>query len=268
MWLWKHFCIGLFVSFLLVCYNIFAVNIVERSIIMHITINNHLEFIEVPHDVKDQIKEKLTFDNPAYKNAKRYGRSRYISIPPYLTYYSEYSERKADGTRIKVMCVPIGFDISNLDVPITYKDCRTSVQVSYPEFKLGLREDQKKAEKAYLCRHGGHSLPEKSIIQLPTGKGKSILALHLAYALKQKVLILVHKDDLVVGWQKDIKLCFGEDIDIGLIKAKSRKVGKQITIATVQTLNRMSEEEFLSLTDASIKIFMYICPVNRKRRKP
>ena len=74
----------------------------------------------------------------------------------------------------------------------------------------------------------------------------TILALHIASVLKQKTLILVHKDDLVVGWKKDIELCFGKNIKCGLIKAKKREVGEQITIATVQTLGRMSEEELKS----------------------
>lgn len=77
----------------------------------------------------------------------------------------------------------------------------------------------------------------------------TVVGLHIAYTLKQKTLVLVHKDDLVVGWKKDIKLCFGDKVDIGLIKAKSRKVGSQITITTVQTLSRMSEEELSNYTN-------------------
>lgn len=197
----------------------------------------------------ETVKESLTFDNPAYQKAKKYGRSRYISIPPYLTYYSEHLVRE-NGEKKKVLSVPIGVNLLKiLDVPyIQSKDFRSDVVVKYPKFLLELRNDQARAEKEYMEEIKYSVLP-KGIIQLPTGKGKSILALHIAQKLKQKTLILVHKDDLVVGWTKDIKLCFGEDIEIGLIKAKSRKVGKQITIATVQTLSRMSEEELSQYTN-------------------
>ena len=198
---------------------------------------------------REKIKEALTFNNPAYANAKRYGRSKYISIPPYLTYYDEIIV-KYEEERKKVLSVPIGVDLYKiLDVlNFDFEDRRVVRQVNYPKFNLELRNDQMRAEKHYLDDVEKVSNP-RSIIQLPTGKGKSILALHIAHELKQKTLILVHKDDLVVGWTKDIKLCFGDDIDIGLIKAKSRKVGEQITIATVQTLSRMSEDELKNLVN-------------------
>ena len=211
---------------------------------MRVAKSNRQLVYDLTTEQRDKIKEALTFDNPAYKQAKRYGRSKYISIPPYLTYYKEFSERSADGERKKVLSVPIGVDVHKiLNVPFKPQtDFRNDVRVEYPKFLLELRSDQVRAEKSYIGEVNYEVYP-RCIVQLPTGKGKSILALHIAQALRQKTLILVHKDDLVVGWNKDIKLCFGEDIDVGLIKAKSRKVGKQITIATVQTLSRMSEDE-------------------------
>lgn len=216
---------------------------------MQIVKTNQQEIHGLTQEQRNKVKDSLTFDNPAYKNAKRYGRSKYISIPPYLTYYTENSVSE-NGERKKVLCVPTGVDVRKiLDVPvIQVEDRRNDVEVKYPKFLLDLRADQAKAEEAYVDEITSKDCP-RNIIQLPTGKGKSILALHLAQRLKQKTLILVHKDDLVVGWTKDIKLCFGDDIEVGLIKAKSRKVGKQITIATVQTLSRMSEEELSSYTN-------------------
>ena len=190
------------------------------------------------------IKDSLTFDNPDYNKAKKYSRSGYTNKPKYLTYYTENSVRDDnDGVRKKVLSVPVGFDVRKFlkNSEIQFKDERVDNHVKYPKFNLELRKDQSKAEKEYF-KTIKEEYP-KNIIQLPTGKGKSILALHIAQKLKQKTLILVHKDDLVVGWTNDIKLCFGDDIDIGLIKAKKRKVGEQITIATVQTLGKMSEEE-------------------------
>lgn len=202
-------------------------------------------------DQRDKVKKALTFDNPAYKSAKKYGRSRYISIPKTLEYYEEFSERSSDGERKKVLRLPVGVDVFSLtkqarsDPRNTILDTRASVPVKYPEFALTLREDQQRAEDAYLSQCGDYGA--KCLIQLPTGKGKSILALHIAMRLSQKTLILVHKDDLVVGWKKDIEQCF-PGMKVGLIKAKSRTIGTQITIATVQTLSRMSAEELSHYT--------------------
>ncbi len=217
---------------------------------MKIVKTNRQDIYGLTSEQRNKVKETLTYDNPKYKQAKKYGRSRYISIPPYLTYYDEFSVSE-NGERKKMLSVPIGVDVSKLlgvsTKIMTIEDKREEVQVKYPKFNLDLRNDQIRAEEAYM--NEVNNLYPKSIIQLPTGKGKSILALHIAQKLGQKTLVLVHKDDLVVGWTKDIKLCFGEDIDIGLIKAKSRKVGSQITIATVQTLSRMSEEELSKYTN-------------------
>jgi len=213
---------------------------------MKIVINSQQEIHGLSQSQRGVLKDALTFDNPAYKNAKKYGRSRYISIPPYLTYYGEHSVRSDDGERRKVMTVPIGVDLSSLiDDSTIIEDQRRSVPVKYPPFNLTLREDQKRAEKAYLSQQDSYC--PQSLVQLPTGKGKSILALHIAATLGQKTLILVHKDDLVVSWKSDVQDCF-PNMKIGLLKAKSRTIGDQITIATVQTLSRMSAEELEHLT--------------------
>lgn len=217
---------------------------------MKIIKTNRQAIYGLTSEQRNIIKDSLTYDNPAYKQAKRYSRSKYISIPPYLKCYEEFSVSEG-GERKKVLSVPIG-----VNVPILLKlnnlsvdDRRVVRQVKYPKFNLELRNDQIRAENEYLKNVQSDNPYPKCIIQLPTGKGKSILALHLAYTLQQRTLVLVHKDDLVVGWKKDIELCFGSKVDVGLIKAKSRKVGSHITIATVQTLGRMSEEELSKYTD-------------------
>lgn len=214
---------------------------------MRIVRSNRQYVSDLTSDQIEKIKETLTFDNPAYKQAKRYGRSKYISIPPYLTYYDEMTV-----ARKKVLSVPIGVNMYKLlNEPFVFSnviDERIEVKVHYPEFLLEMRKDQDRAEREYIYEVH-KSLYPKSIIQLPTGKGKSILALHIAQRLGQRTLILVHKDDLVVGWQKDIKLCFGDSVDVGLIKAKKRLIGRHFTIATVQTLSRMSEEDLKLFTD-------------------
>lgn len=211
---------------------------------MRIVRTNRQDLYDLTSEQRDKIKDALTFDNPAYRQAKMYGRSKYISIPPYLTYYSEFSVRGNDGERKKVLSVPIGVNVHKiLDVPfVPNEDKRNNVRVKFPKFLLELRNDQIRAEKEYM-QEVTYAVYPKCIVQLPTGKGKSILALHIAQKLGQRTLVLVHKDDLVVGWKKDIELCFGHKIDVGLIKANSRKVGNHITIATVQTLSRMGEDE-------------------------
>lgn len=189
----------------------------------------------VSAESKRLIKEDLTFNNPAYANAKKFSRYAYTTVPPFLTYYEEGSG---------YISVPVGYDISKFDVAEVV-DERVQVKVNVPQFVLTLREDQEKAVESYLKLNQTSKL--YGGIQMPTGKGKSILGLYLAYVLSVKTLIVVHKNDLITGWQKDIKLAFNGKVKPGLIKAQSKKVGEFITLATVQTLSRMSPEELSNL---------------------
>ena len=207
------------------------------------------------------MKKKLTFDNPAYKNAMRFSRYSRVSIPPSLMYYSQ---GKYNGE--PCIKVPIGFDLASVVEDysrLNFIDERVYSTINHAPFVLTLRDDQKEASYNYL--HCKDRNPIKSMIQLPTGKGKSILGLYIAHELSCKTLIVVHKDDLVDGWKKDIALAFDGKVHPGLIKAKSREVGHFLTIATVQTFNRLSAEELESLYSTFglvIQDEMHHCPAS------
>ena len=212
-------------------------------------------------DEIDLIKKKLTFDNPAYRNAMRYSRYNRVSIPPSLMYYKQ---GKYNGE--PCIKVPIGFDLASVVEDYSRLDIideRVYSTIDHAPFVLTLREDQEDASNRYLSNKD--KSPLRSMIQLPTGKGKSILGLYIASQLSCKTLIVVHKDDLVDGWKKDIALAFDNKVHAGLIKAKSREVGHFLTIATVQTLNRLSSEELEKLYSTFglvIQDEMHHCPAS------
>jgi len=169
---------------------------------------------------KRRIMNDLTLKNPKFMNAIKYSNTpkRYIQIDEYLTYYD---------LRATELLVPAGYKI-----PFEYfveEDRRVENRANFDDINITLRKAQEDAYLSFLEN------PENGIIVMPTGTGKSIFGLYLAYALRQKTLIIVHKNDLVRGWNKDIDLCFGEDYERGLIKASNNRV-EDITIATVQTL--------------------------------
>lgn len=209
----------------------------------------------------EEIKKSLTFDNPAYRNAMRFSRYNRVSIPPSIMYYSQ---GKYEGE--SCIKVPIGYDLASVVEDysrLKIIDERVYSPIEHSPFVLTLRDDQSIAAHNYLSGKDNKSL--KSIIQLPTGKGKSILGLYIASQLSCKTLIVVHKDDLVTGWKKDIDLAFGGKVHSGLIKAKSREVGHFITIATVQTLNKLSAQELDKLYDTFglvIQDEMHHCPAS------
>ena len=195
-----------------------------------------LKLYGLSSDEKDKVKKDLTFDNPAYATTQRYSKYAYTTVPPYLTYYKEHKG---------YIEVPIGYNLSDFHIG-NIIESRVYEKIDVAPFVLELRGSQKEAADSYI--QSNYNTPVlRGSIQMPTGKGKSILGLYLASVLSCKTLIVVHKDDLVTGWQKDIALAFDNKVNPGLIKAKSRRVGHFLTIATVQTLNRLSAEELNDL---------------------
>lgn len=208
----------------------------------HARLDSVITLTNLTQEQKNIIYDDLTYPNPEYENAMKFSGYQSVMIPETLEYFKE------DGPR---MYVPAGYPYRDLGIT-SIADTRNTSTVKPPEFLLTLRDTQQEASDAFIecnSRRGSQC----GLIQMPTGKGKSILGLYLAYALKQKTLVLVHKIDLVDGWRADAKLCFGDDIDVGVlgggVSKKKQKIGDFITIATVQTLNGYSDEQLSELED-------------------
>lgn len=70
-------------------------------------------------------------------------------------------------------------------------------------------------------------------ICMPTGTGKTLVALALIEAFKTKTLIIVHRRELVKQWVDSIRETFG--YEAGVV-GSGKEVWKDITVAMVQTL--------------------------------
>jgi superfamily II DNA or RNA helicase len=189
---------------------------------------------------EEKIKDDLTLDNPAYETAKLYSRYGTTSVPPYIFLFEELGD---------ALLVPRGYKI-----PLPYKkagDELVSVKVDYPPLQITLRDTQRVAYNHW------RKDPTKGVTILPTGKGKSIYGSYLAYKTRQRVLIIVQKNDLVDGWKADIRQMFNlRPKKIGLIKAGEFRIGEQYTITTIQTLTKLPPKQLATLYD---KFGMIIC---------
>lgn len=200
---------------------------------------NRLLLIEDDSCTLAQIKEQLTFDNPKYLQAVKYSRWQNVRIPKTLKYFNRVEEG---------ILLPYGFDVSSFYDEFIYEDYYPEgTEVEFPKFKFTLREAQQEAENEYLSNNNGFD-KRKGLVVMNTGVGKTITALSIASKLNQRTLVLLHKNDLIRSWSKDYSDVFDTDEPIGLIQGKNRKIGKYVTLATVQTLYRMSEEELAEFT--------------------
>ena len=197
---------------------------------MKVSIGAVKEITCFTQEEKGKMTDELTLDNPLYAQAMRYSGYSSISLPKYNLYYS---------VNKNTLIVPRGYNIP-FKYTIEENAQFTLENIEYPKLKIQLRETQEEALDAYIeNRESG-----KGVIVLPTGKGKSILGIALAHHLKQRALVIVHKDDLVDGWKADCKVALGlRPKQVGLIKGQVFRLGRWITLATVQTLARLKPEQ-------------------------
>lgn len=182
----------------------------------------------------NEIFEQLTMLNPAYQQAVMHSPYPVTNIPKYLFF--------ANGNQ-SLLSVPRGYKI-----PYNYvvsKDERFTLEnINYPTVKITPRKTQQEAMDAYLKAREENPNNIPGIFEIPTGKGKSVLGALLAAKLKQRALVIVNKDDLVDTWMDDIYLALGIKPRLtGLIKAKHFRLGKRITITTIQTLAKLPKEK-------------------------
>lgn len=213
---------------------------------IEVELSNCQRIYNLTNEQRAKIRKDLTFKNPAYESILKYSKWGRTREPEFLHYYKE---------TINYIEVPVGYSRASLVPYEIIKDNRLDLNVKYPEPLITLRDLQEKAILAYMKDVVG-VLGATGTIILPTGAGKSLTGIYLSYLMKQRTLIVVNKDDLVDGWTQDIKLCFGEDVEVGLVKGKVFKIGEQFTLTTIQTLSRLGKEKLNKLYE---NISMIIC---------
>jgi superfamily II DNA or RNA helicase len=201
---------------------------------MKVAIGAIQEIWDMTVDEKAKIIDDLTLLNSVYVKALQYSPYGKVYINKYNEYYTHLNG---------VIAAPRGYKIP-FPHEVVSDERFTLENVEYPKFMLKLRDVQKEAAKAYLSsRKNGDG-----VVVVSTGLGKSILGLYLAGELKQRVLIVVQKDDLITNWKIDATQCYGfRPKQIGIIKAKEYRLGRWITLTTIQTFYKLPKEKLEEL---------------------
>ncbi|WP_445957702.1 TOTE conflict system archaeo-eukaryotic primase domain-containing protein [Yeosuana sp.] len=177
------------------------------------------------------LKEELNFANSEFFIKKKSGRNTYETV----RYFKLVEETESE------IFIPRGF-IGKLlrfckesQIEFEFVDERKhSLSISYT-FNASLRNHQLGVIETVSKKDYG-------VIVAPPGSGKTVVGLKIIADKGQATLIIVHRKQLLEQWIERIEAFLGiPKRDIGVISQGKSKIGKQITVATIQSLPKQIE---------------------------
>lgn len=178
------------------------------------------------------LREELNFANSEFFIKKKSGKS---------TFGTERYFKLVEDTENEVV-VPRGF-IGRLlrfckesNIEYDFQDQRKLKTPVLFSFNATLRSHQVKALETISKKDFG-------VIIAPPGSGKTILGLKIIAEKRQPALIIVHRKQLLEQWLERVQAFLGiPKHEIGIIGKGKAKLGKQVTIATIQSLPKQIEK--------------------------
>lgn len=114
-----------------------------------------------------------------------------------------------------------------------FVDARTKKEIVLFNSSIQLREQQIIVKEAATKKDFG-------VIVAPPGSGKTIIGLSIIAEKQQPALIVVHRKQLAIQWIERIESFLGvPKKNIGIIGQGKNTIGKQITIAMIQSLDKL-----------------------------
>ena len=192
---------------------------------------------EVPVELSRYLKSELNFLNPGYMIKQRMGLSTYKTE----RFFKLIRESAGE------IAIPRGF----LSLLLIYCD-EHKIKYAVIDERLELPEIKyKSAIKPYDYQQDAIDQVlehDCGVIVAPPGSGKTVVGLSLVVELKLPTLILVHRAQLLSQWKDRITQFLGiPKKEIGQYSGSKKKLGKQITIAMMQTLTRLEPNEIAQI---------------------
>lgn len=116
---------------------------------------------------------------------------------------------------------------------------------------LHLRDYQQEAVDAVVAE--ARKGVRRQLVVLPTGAGKTILAAALSEKAHGRVLMLVHRDELVEQSVEKFGYVWPEE-EIGVVKAERDEHDRRVVVASVQTLQHPARRDRIHKDDFSLVI--------------
>ena len=185
--------------------------------------------IDLPEAVAKATAKQLTFKNPEYQEAIKFGRHIPPSLLPYNIYYSGDKD---------LMYVPKGYlpllenELKGKGHKYTLKAALAPVQKLNLEFKGKLRDYQEEAVKAMLKYPYG-------FLDAKPASGKTVISCAIMAKRQRATLVVVHNKELLYQWQDRIKQFL--DYDCGLV-GDGKFIVKPVTVGIINTVSKRYSE--------------------------
>ncbi|WP_157861377.1 DEAD/DEAH box helicase [Desulfurivibrio alkaliphilus] len=176
------------------------------------------------------IKQRLTLDNPKYRDARKYSRWVGKNLPPKLYFYQESGEAlifpRGWARQAVLLCR------QEMGQTPEIIDRRREIAPQEFAFQGELRPYQHQAREAILGRDFG-------VLEAGTGSGKTVVACAVIAARQQPTIVLVHTKELLYQWSERIGEFLG--LEAGLLGDGHRRL-EPVTVAIVNSARRMARE--------------------------
>jgi len=195
---------------------------------LNLRIRNKLEIQGADQELKDYLKSMLTTLNPYWVEAQTFGRSTY-NIPKNLY---QFSEEEGKLTVPRGMLEHILYDLGREWSVLDERVAPESEKV-WPEGNIILRPNDQEPAVQELMSH------ENGFLAAPAGSGKTVMGLEVCRRSGLKALWLTHRNVLkrqVI--QEAVKFLEIPTDSIGVIHGKKWRLGEQLTIGMIPTLNK------------------------------
>jgi len=181
----------------------------------------------------DFIKTELNIPNPEYYTKKRLGKSVY-KVPQYFCAIKEDQKNimlpRGFLKKLTEFCIKnqIEYKIENEQAKFETITFQSKI-TPYPYQENALREAEKSPE---------------GVILAPPGAGKTIIGLQIIAEKKHPAIILVHRKQIFEQWLDRIEAFLKiPRKQIGQICSTKKKMGKKITVAMLQSLKTIDDQE-------------------------
>lgn len=195
---------------------------------MELIIKNRIEIRNPDRELKQYLKDYLTFLNPKWLEAQQFGRWS-GNIPKTLTQYEE------SGTSVFLPRGVFRHLVEDLGREFEVIDETVSIppEKNWPKGQVKLRaEDQEGAAQELLKYPTG-------FLSAPAGAGKTVLGLEICRRLGLKALWLTHRKELKDQAIEEANLHLQIPLkEIGVLHGKTWRIGPQLTVGMIPSMRK------------------------------